>query len=41
MNKSKCFFCDQEATHYDVVVDHSDYIIADVCFKHYSVALIS
>jgi hypothetical protein len=41
MKESKCFFCDKPSTHYDVVVDHDDYIVADVCFTHYSVALIS
>ena len=41
MNKYKCFFCDDEATHYDVVIDHADYIVADVCFKHLSMGLVS
>ena len=39
MDKSKCFFCDKDATHYDVVVDNADYIVADVCFYHLSVSL--
>jgi len=41
MKKSKCFFCENDATHYDVVVNDSDYIVADVCLKHLSVALVS
>jgi len=39
MNKSICFFCEKEATHYDVVVNHSDYVVADVCFNHLSISL--
>jgi len=41
MNKSKCFFCEKDATHYDVVVDHADYIVADVCLDHLSMGLVS
>jgi hypothetical protein len=41
MNKVKCFFCDREATHYDVVVDHAEFIVADVCFIHLSMGLVS
>jgi hypothetical protein len=41
MNKTKCFFCDKEATHLDVVVDHADYIVADVCNKHLQMGLSS
>jgi hypothetical protein len=41
MKKSKCFFCEKDATHFDVVVDHKDYIIADVCFNHLSTGLVS
>jgi len=41
MNKSKCFFCEKEATHFDVVVTHADYIVADVCFGHLSMGLVS
>ncbi len=41
MNKNKCFFCEKEATHYDVVVDHSDFIVADVCLIHLSIGLVS
>ena len=41
MNKYKCFFCDKEATHYDVVVKHTKYIVADVCFDHLSMGLVS
>jgi hypothetical protein len=36
-----CFFCNQKATHYDVIVDHSDYVIADVCLDHLSMGLVS
>ena len=41
MNKNKCFFCEKEATHYDIVVDHSDFIVADVCLIHLSIGLVS
>lgn len=41
MNKSKCFFCEKDATHFDVVVDHADYIVADVCLGHLSVSHVS
>jgi hypothetical protein len=41
MKNPKCFFCDKAATHYDVVVDHADYVIADVCFIHLSFGPVS
>lgn len=41
MKKSKCFFCDNDATHYDIVVNQDDYIVADVCFNHLSMGLMS
>ena len=40
MEKYKCFFCDQEATHYDIVVSHAQFIVADVCLNHLSMGLI-
>jgi hypothetical protein len=41
MNKTKCFFCDKEAAYLDVVVNHADYIVADVCEKHLQMGLSS
>jgi hypothetical protein len=41
MDKPKCFFCDKEATHYDIVVNHADWIVADVCLTHLSLGLVS
>ena len=41
MQKSKCFFCENDATHFDVVVNHSAYIVADVCLTHLSMGLVS
>lgn len=41
MKESKCFFCDKEATHFDIVVNHSEYIVADVCLTHFSMGLVS
>ena len=41
MNNAKCFFCDKDATHYDVVVDQAEYIVADVCLDHLSMGLVS
>jgi hypothetical protein len=41
MTQTECFFCDREATHLDVVVNHSDYIVADVCNKHLEMGLSS
>lgn len=41
MNKTKCFFCDEDATYLDVVVNHADYIVADVCNKHLTMGLSS
>lgn len=35
------FFCDKNATHYDVVMAHSKYEIADVCLDHLSMGLVS
>jgi hypothetical protein len=40
MNKSKCFFCDSDATHFDIVVNNEKYIVADVCLDHLSMGLI-
>ena len=39
MKKIKCFFCEKEATHYDVVVNYGDYVVADVCLIHLSISL--
>jgi hypothetical protein len=41
MEKSKCFFCNKDATHYDIVVNHEDFIVADVCMTHLSMGLVS
>lgn len=41
MTKYKCFFCDKDATHYDIVVNHAEYVVADVCFDHLSMGLVS
>ena len=41
MEKSKCFFCSKDATHFDIVVNHEDYIVADVCISHLSMSLSS
>lgn len=41
MNNSKCFFCEKNATHYDVVINNSKYIVTDVCLTHLSIALSS
>lgn len=41
MNKSKCFFCENTALYYDVVIDHEKYIVADVCLDHLSMGLVS
>jgi hypothetical protein len=41
MKNSKCFFCEKDATHYDIVVDNADYVVADVCLIHLSMALSS
>lgn len=41
MSGSKCFFCDNEATYYDVVVNNGGYIVADVCSKHFSQEFVS
>lgn len=41
MEKYKCFFCEEDATHYDVVVNQAEYIVADVCLTHLSIGLIS
>ena len=41
MKKNKCFFCEKDATHYDVVVNHSEYVVADVCLDHLSIGLVS
>ena len=39
MKKIKCFFCEDDATHYDVVLNNKDFIVADVCLKHLSISL--
>ena len=41
MEKSKCFFCPKDATHFDIVVHHASYIVADVCLDHLSMGLVS
>jgi hypothetical protein len=41
MNKTKCFFCDEDAAYLDVVVNHADYVVADVCNKHLTMGLSS
>jgi hypothetical protein len=41
MNKYECFFCDKPATHYDVVLNHHEYLVADVCLDHLSMGLVS
>jgi hypothetical protein len=41
MEKSKCFFCHKDATHFDIVVNNDDYIVADVCLDHLSMGLMS
>lgn len=41
MKQYKCFFCDKTATHYDVVLNNSDYVVADVCLDHLSMGLVS
>jgi len=41
MKSGSCFFCNKKATHYDIVVDHSDYVVADVCLDHLSMGLVS
>ena len=41
MKESRCFFCDKLATHYDVVVDHAEYVVADVCLDHLTMGLVS
>jgi len=39
MENNKCFFCEKDATHYDVVINSNEYIVADVCLTHMSVSL--
>lgn len=41
MEKHKCFFCENNATHYDVVFNNFKYFIADVCLVHLSIGLVS
>lgn len=41
MNKTKCFYCVNEATHFDIVQKDSKYLIADVCNSHLVVGLSS
>lgn len=41
MKKQLCYFCEKEATHYDVVLNHADFIVADVCLDHLSMGLVS
>jgi hypothetical protein len=41
MKESRCFFCDKVATHFDVVMKDSEYIVADVCNGHLVIGLSS
>jgi hypothetical protein len=41
MNKTKCFYCTKEATHFDIVQTDTEYLIADVCNNHLVVGLSS
>jgi hypothetical protein len=41
MKKGKCFYCDNDATYFDVVQNEKKYLIADVCDQHVVVGLSS
>ena len=41
MNKTKCFFCDNESAYMDIVENSPDYVMADVCKKHLQMGLSS
>jgi hypothetical protein len=39
--KQLCHFCEKEATHFDIVLNQADFIVADVCLDHLSMGLVS
>lgn len=39
MKNTKCFYCDKKATHFDVVQNGDDYLVADVCDLHVAIGL--
>ena len=41
MKSGKCFYCDNDALYFDVILDNQEYIIADVCGNHLKVGLSS
>jgi hypothetical protein len=41
MKSGKCFYCEKDATYFDIVMDNEDYIVADVCMGHVAVGLSS
>ena len=41
MNPGKCFYCDKEASYFDVIMDDENYMIADVCIDHLKMGLSS
>ena len=41
MNQSKCFYCDNDASYFDVIMDNEEYLVADVCMDHLKMGLSS
>jgi len=41
MNQSKCFYCDNNAAYFDVIMDDEEYLVADVCMDHLKLGLSS
>ena len=41
MNPGQCFYCDNDAAYFDVIMDDEDYLIADVCINHLKMGLSS
>lgn len=41
MTAGKCFYCEEDAVYFDVIMNNDEYIIADVCFNHLKMGLSS
>ena len=41
MNAGKCFYCDKDASYFDVIMDKNEYLVADVCIDHLKMGLSS
>lgn len=41
MKPGQCFYCENDAAYFDVIMDDEEYIVADVCIDHLKMGLSS